>query len=114
VLWHLDQGAAAVYELGFELGLAGDAPQPAEAGARWQWLTRPWPTAPPLANGDGMPRGIGCGSAQPHLPGRVHHLSVPVTGPALVLDGPTLGCQLWHVPDGGRPKPALRGVVRVP
>lgn len=67
VLWHLDQGAAAVYELGRELGLAGDAAQPAEAGAEWRWLTRPWPAAPPLANSDGLPRGIGRGSALPAI-----------------------------------------------
>lgn len=67
VLWHLDQGPAAVYELGRELGLAGDAPQPAEAGAEWQWLTRPWPVAPPLANSDGLPRGIGRGSGLPAI-----------------------------------------------
>ncbi|MDX2757337.1 hypothetical protein [Streptomyces europaeiscabiei] len=42
------------------------------------------------------------------------HLSVPVTGPALVLDGPTLGRQLWHGPDGSRPKPVDQGVARVP
>lgn len=41
-------------------------------------------------------------------------LSVPVSGPALVLDGPAVRRQLWHGPDGGRPKPAVPGVVRVP
>ncbi|MFE5162684.1 hypothetical protein ACFRNT_30095 [Streptomyces sp. NPDC056697] len=42
------------------------------------------------------------------------HLSVPVSGPALVLDGPTLRRQRWHGPNGGRPKEAAPGVVRVP
>ncbi|MEJ8650653.1 hypothetical protein WKI65_21770 [Streptomyces sp. MS1.AVA.3] len=42
------------------------------------------------------------------------HLSVPVSGPALVLDGPTLRRQLWHGPDCGRPKQAVPGVVHVP
>ncbi|MFJ1652615.1 hypothetical protein ACIOC2_14595 [Streptomyces sp. NPDC088337] len=42
------------------------------------------------------------------------HLSVPVSGPALVLDGPTLRRQLWHGPEPGRPKQAVLGLVHVP
>ncbi|WP_455355395.1 hypothetical protein [Streptomyces sp. SYSU K217416] len=42
------------------------------------------------------------------------HLSVPVSGTALVLDGPTLRRHLWHGPDGGRPNPAVPAAVRVP
>ncbi|MCX4681543.1 hypothetical protein OG413_40805 [Streptomyces sp. NBC_01433] len=42
------------------------------------------------------------------------HLSAPVSGTALVLDGPTLRRQMWHGLDGGRPKPAVPGAVHVP
>ncbi|RZU18330.1 hypothetical protein [Streptomyces sp. BK239] len=42
------------------------------------------------------------------------HLSVPMAGPALVLDEPTLRRQLWHGPDSGRPKQAAPGVINVP
>ncbi|MEY9948427.1 hypothetical protein [Kitasatospora sp. GAS1066B] len=65
VLWHLDQGPAVVYEFGTALGLAAEEAQPAEAGAEWAWLIRRWPAEPPLANSDGMPRGIGRGSQLP-------------------------------------------------
>ncbi|MFJ2812167.1 hypothetical protein [Streptomyces sp. NPDC087294] len=65
VLWHLDQGPSAVCELAAELGLASEDAQPARAASAWAWLTRPWPAQPPLANGDGMPRGIGRGSPKP-------------------------------------------------
>ncbi|MET7487721.1 hypothetical protein [Streptomyces sp. NPDC005538] len=65
VLWHLDQGSAMVYELGDELGLAAEGAEPEEAAVEWAWLVRHWPTAPPLANSGGMPRGIGRGSPLP-------------------------------------------------
>ncbi|MBT2527442.1 hypothetical protein J7E91_18935 [Streptomyces sp. ISL-99] len=42
------------------------------------------------------------------------HLSVPMHGPALVLDGPTLRRQLWHGPDGDRPTQAVPGMDHVP
>ncbi|MGK5628581.1 hypothetical protein [Streptomyces sp. URMC 123] len=66
VLWHVAQGPEAVYALGRELGLDTDTGRP-EALAReeWAWLTRRWPAAPPLANSDGLPRGIGRGSELP-------------------------------------------------
>ncbi|MFF4227410.1 hypothetical protein ACFYZH_31810 [Streptomyces abikoensis] len=67
MLWHLDQGPAVVYELGEELGLGldtGDA-RPEAAVEEWAWLTRRWPSAPPLANSGGLPRGIGRGSELP-------------------------------------------------
>lgn len=67
LLWHLDQGPSAVYELGEELGLAAEDGQPGNPAAEWAWLTRRWPSKPPLANSDGMPRGIGRGSSQPAI-----------------------------------------------
>jgi hypothetical protein len=64
VLWHLEQGPGMVYELGQELGLEGEGAGERAAG-EWAWLTRRWPKRPPLANSDGMPRGIGRGSELP-------------------------------------------------
>lgn len=60
LLWHLAQGPAMVYALGDEVRSASG-----ETHAEWAWLTRPWPQEPPLANSDGLPRGIGRGSPLP-------------------------------------------------
>lgn len=65
LLWHLDQGSSMVYEIAAGLGLEAEGTLPAEAASTWAWLTRPWPKEPPLANSDGMPRGIGRGSSKP-------------------------------------------------
>ncbi|MET9078612.1 hypothetical protein ABZX95_42300 [Streptomyces sp. NPDC004232] len=62
----LDQGPQAVYESGRRLGLdTEDAPE--DARAEWVWLTRPWPTEPPTANGGGLPSGIGRHSPLPAI-----------------------------------------------
>lgn len=45
VVWHLEQGPPMVYELGVET--EGTHP---EAASEWVWLTRHWPTEPPLDN----------------------------------------------------------------
>ncbi|WP_414167193.1 hypothetical protein ACMATS_06165 [Streptoverticillium reticulum] len=65
LMWHLDQGPELVYELGKELGLNREDAQPEAAATEWAWLIRRWPSHPPLANSDGMPRGIGRGSNLP-------------------------------------------------
>lgn len=67
VLWHLGRGPEAVYELGGELGLAAEGAEPDAAAAEWAWLVRRWPTAPALANSDGLARGIGRGSPLPAI-----------------------------------------------
>ncbi|MFB6791744.1 hypothetical protein ACFCWT_34330 [Streptomyces olivaceus] len=64
VLALLAQGPPAVYEAGRRLGL-DTTDTPGDARAEWAWLTRPWPTEPPVANGGGLPRGIGRRSPLP-------------------------------------------------
>ncbi|MFD9107054.1 hypothetical protein [Streptomyces bottropensis] len=41
-------------------------------------------------------------------------LSIPVPGPALVLEGPLLQCHPWHEAGGGLPAKTAPGVTRVP
>ncbi|MDX3231873.1 hypothetical protein PV419_41175 [Streptomyces sp. ME19-01-6] len=60
----LDRGPSAVCALADELGLSSSSAT-GPAAEEWKWLTRPWPSEPPAANGDGMPRGIGPGLTEP-------------------------------------------------
>ncbi|WP_405749420.1 hypothetical protein OG232_04575 [Streptomyces sp. NBC_01411] len=82
VLWHLAQGPAMVHEFGDELRSAAD-----ETPTEWAWLTRPWPKEPPLANSDGMPRGIGRGSPLPAVD-VVTHWAASAARAALVTERP--------------------------